>query len=52
MVMNFRVNLKLDSWLMDMQLWTEIEDMDVRCPFVLANPWVKTNVNSREMEVI
>jgi hypothetical protein len=46
MVMNFRVNLKLDSWLMDMQ------DMDVRCPFVLANPWVKTNVNSREMEVI
>jgi hypothetical protein len=29
--------------------WMERKDMDAGCPFMVMNPWVKTNV---EMEVI
>jgi hypothetical protein len=47
------VNMKLEPWLLDRQPWMEIEDVIVGCPFVVVNPWMKTDVvNLGEVEII
>jgi hypothetical protein len=53
MVVNPRVKVKLEPWLMDMRPWMEIKDMDAGYAFMVVNPWVKVDeVTPGGMEAI